>query len=366
MLELAVLSGTIGRTMNRIAFKKLLQKYLDGTTNTNETALIESWYELLNNDYITPISAEELASMEEEIWEKIVSKSNITPINNATSYKNIRFIKKYVYWMAAAIIFGIIATSYLLSKNSSHNQPLTFSENVKQSGLIETANTSNTVLKIKLEDGSYVVLQPNSKIAYPKHFANDKREVFMEGDAFFKVAKNASMPFFVYNQNLVTQVLGTSFIVKTDKFNKQVTVEVKSGKVTVFENNKAITQNNIQTKSNGAIITPNQTCIYNIKERYFVTALSENPEPVVFEDTSSRIFFNFLYEDVKLSDILKTLSMAYAIEIETENEYINACKFTGDLATLSLYDKLELICLSTNNTYEIKGTKILLKGKGCK
>ena len=234
-----------------------------------------------------------------------------------------------------------------------------------QWGLTETVNTANTTLKIKLEDGSYVVLQPNSKIAYPKHFAIDKREVFMEGDAFFKVSKNASRPFLVYNQNLVTQVLGTSFIIKTDKANKQVTVEVKTGKVTVFENNKEITLNNTQQKSNGAIITPNQTCTYNIKERYFITALSENPEPVVTEDTVLHKTFSFLYEDAKLKDVLKTISEAYAIEIVTENDAINICKFTGDLSALPLYDKLELICLSTNHTYEIKSTKILLKGNGC-
>ncbi len=349
--------------MNRIAFKLLLQKYLDGTTNTDETALIESWYELLNNDYVTPITAKELESIEEEMWEKIVSKSDFIPTPSLVTTKNIFYIKKYTYAIAAAAIFGIVAISYIFLMYNTAQHELTYSEKVKQFGLTETVNTTKEALKIKLEDGSYVILQPNSKLAYPKHFGTDKREVFMEGEVFFNVSKNAKKPFFVYNQNLVTQVLGTSFIVKTDVTNKNVVVEVKSGKVTVFENGKQIPLNNLQQKNNGAIITPNQTCTYNIKDRYFITALSENPETIVTEDTASHKVFKFIYDDAKLSDILAMLAKSYAVEIETENEYINACKFTGDLTALSLYDKLELICLSTNNTYEIKGTKILLKGK---
>ena len=68
--------------MNRAAFKILLQKYLNGTTNENETALIESWYQLLDNEFATPISTKEFERIEAEIWDKIVSKSNITKINN--------------------------------------------------------------------------------------------------------------------------------------------------------------------------------------------------------------------------------------------------------------------------------------------
>ncbi len=351
--------------MNRTAFKLLLKKYSDGTANADETALIDSWYELLYNESLPPIAARELESIEEEMWSKIVSKGNIAAVTHHQIAVKTPLRKIIFRWSAAAAVITMISLGGFWLYSDKSSSSIAFEKNSNTAASEEIVNTTKEPLKIKLEDGSYVVLQPDSKIAFPKHFAADKREVFMEGEAFFKVAKNPARPFFVYNQNLVTQVLGTSFTVKADKNNKQVIVEVKSGKVTVFENGKQLNLNNSQQKNNGAIITPNQKCVYNTKDRYFVTALSENPEPIITEDTLLHKPFNFLCEDVKLSDILTTLETAYAIEIVTENENINGCRFTGDLSALTLYDKLELICLSTNHTYEIKGTKILIKGKGC-
>jgi transmembrane sensor len=48
-----------------------------------------------------------------------------------------------------------------------------------------------------------------------------------------------------------------------------------------------------------------------------------------------------------------------------ENENLNNCLFTGDLSAQDLYTKLRILTLTINASYEINGTKILLKGEGC-
>jgi len=48
-----------------------------------------------------------------------------------------------------------------------------------------------------------------------------------------------------------------------------------------------------------------------------------------------------------------------------ENESLAKCLFTGDIKGQNLYDQLEIICESVAATYEIRGTRILIKGSGC-
>ncbi len=51
-----------------------------------------------------------------------------------------------------------------------------------------------------------------SLLRYPTSFIGEKREVFLEGEAFFEVAKDAKHPFIVHTNRHSVEVLGTSFI----------------------------------------------------------------------------------------------------------------------------------------------------------
>lgn len=65
--------------------------------------------------------------------------------------------------------------------------------------------------RIVLADGSEVFLNAGSRLVYPERFAGDKRTVYLEGEAYFKVAKDNGRPFVVESRQLQTQVLGTEF-----------------------------------------------------------------------------------------------------------------------------------------------------------
>ena len=348
--------------MNRNAFKQLLKRYVAGTANDEEKLLIDHWYELLYNDSITALSDDELDSVEQEMWNKIEEEANIAQ-EIITAEKTP--VRKIIFrWAAAAaILTGISFGIYGLF--STQQKSVAYQQGKEQNKLAEVINTSSQIKKIQLEDGTVITLQPLAKLAYPNHFSADKREVYLEGEAFFKVAKNAAKPFLVHSGNLLTQVLGTSFTVKPDATTNQIIVAVKTGRVAVFEDNKRITLNNEQQKNNGTIITPNQKVIYNTGGRSFTTSLVDNPEPVLADGDSAIAPISFLFDDANLKTVLENLGKMYAIDILTENENIYQCRFTGNITGQSLYDKLALICQSTNHQYEIKGTKILIKGKGC-
>lgn len=65
--------------------------------------------------------------------------------------------------------------------------------------------------KIVLSDGTEVWLNAESTLTYPSRFHGAQRIVELDGEAYFKVAKDSARPFIVRSGKLETQVLGTSF-----------------------------------------------------------------------------------------------------------------------------------------------------------
>lgn len=84
--------------------------------------------------------------------------------------------------------------------------------------------------KIKLPDSTEVILNAMSVLKFPDHFTGDSREVFLTGEAYFKVTSNKKFPFIVHTSSGNIKVLGTVFNVQAYDSNKLVTSLV-TGKV---------------------------------------------------------------------------------------------------------------------------------------
>jgi transmembrane sensor len=340
--------------MSRKAFHQLLKKYVDGKCSAEEKQLIDQWYKLLDDNSLLPVTEQEMHGIEERLWKKIqksISKEKDVPV------KRIRFFTVAKVAIAAMLI-GIIALSiyyYFPSKKQIN----ALVETASAKGFQYVRNETSAIKKVWLQDSSIVILQPGAAIAFPKKFAADKREVFLDGVAYFKVSKNPERPFYVYDDDIVTQVLGTSFIIK--KADNEIEVDVLTGRVAVYESSN----NNKQAeKTNGVVITPNQKVTYYTSNHQFVTALVENPVPVPVENKKETAI-KFLYDDALVSQVLNDLQQEYKIQIIVENDKINRCYFTGDIAEQSLYTKLDLLCQAIQANYEIRGTSIVINGKGC-
>lgn len=85
---------------------------------------------------------------------------------------------------------------------------------------------------LTLPDGSQVWLYPDSRLKFPHRFASDKREVVLEGQAYFSVVRNTAQPFLVCAGDMTTKVLGTEFVVSAYA-GAQPQVTLVSGKVEV-------------------------------------------------------------------------------------------------------------------------------------
>ena len=358
--------------MQEERFKILLDKYIARTLDSegiNEFfELVQTGlYDHLINDFLmAELKAKKITDVKlpvhvsHEIMRKIAESDKFSNTTLKVSFKR----NKLLPYLAAASILFIIAISIFLFQNKQSTP--SFTSIIPTTNIINKINITHTPLDYYLPDSSLVTLQSGASIHYKYDYKNKKREVYLEGTACFDVAKNKAMPFYVYCGSVTTRVLGTKFTVN-GQIKDKVAVDVKSGKVQVYENKMMLTDTN--KLSAPVLLFPNQKVVYQEQTKQLNVSLVDKPTLVVKHDnyiSESSVPVSFVFEKTKLKDIVKQLQQNYAIDIVLENEGLNTCVFTGDLTEQDLYTKLKIICLTIDANFQMNGTKILITGSGCK
>ena len=108
--------------------------------------------------------------------------------------------------------------------------------------------------QLTLPDGTQVWLNADSRITYPKAFSGVTREVHVDGEAYFKVAKNARKPFLVHAAGLTVRVIGTEFNVNSYQ-PESVSVTLASGHVAVSSDDPSQSKGSCEITEAGATAT---------------------------------------------------------------------------------------------------------------
>lgn len=323
------------------SYEKLIEKYIAGETTAEEDLQVEQY--LRDNP---ANDSEVLVSEKEEIGQRIRQKL----LANTT-----RKPVKIGWWAAAAASVALLAGIiwYNAPKQIAYFPALSSIWNSDDEGFA-VSNTSRKPQRLTLEDGSVVILQPNSRISYPEHFGERKRIVYLHGEAFFQVKRDVTKPFIVSTENLATQVLGTSFNVKSYDGAGSIEVQVATGRVSVYETSQA-------SGKNGFILTPNQKVVFDKESRKMELGIVKNPVAVKKAESLAR----FEFAETPAADVLALLEKTYGIDIVVEGDVLRNCLFTGDLNELPMFDQLDLICKAVNVEYESRGASLFVYGEGC-
>ena len=143
-------------------------------------------------------------------------------------------------WGAALLVAASLALLFLFHFSTPTEYVVFEATQVAQVVSMETNNGIHTLKiprgmnqQLTLTDGTQVWLNAESTLEYPETFeGKPNREVYLKGEAYFEVTKNASQPFRVKTDALETLVLGTSFNVRAySKEDTQVTLVEGSVKV---------------------------------------------------------------------------------------------------------------------------------------
>lgn len=189
--------------------------------------------------------------------------------------------------------------------------------------------------KLVLPDTSEVILNADSKISYHTNNWENKRNVSLEGEAFFKVAKGKK--FTVETSDGLVTVLGTQFNVENRKGFYEVTCY--EGLVSVTFKGKTVK-------------LPSGSSFLVINTEVIPTEGSKTLEPSWVNNESS-------FKSIPLVFVLKKFERQYNVKVETKNIDTNAL-FTGSFTHKQIELALKSICLPNQIKFKLEKNKVLL------
>ncbi len=249
------------------------------------------------------------------------------------------------FWLRIAASIVLVASFsfwYLQSKEEAS----IVSEKVQ---VIEKSNPKGRRSTITLKDGSTVVLNSESSLSYASNFGEDKRELTLEGEAFFEVIKNPKIPFVVIGGKVTIIALGTSFNVSNFSKDKEVTVSLMTGKVKVMENTPADKSANMSY-----VLEPNEQIKYMKDTKAFEKVQYKGDAAYLWKD--GIISFN----QANLPDIVLKLERWYGVNIDVGNRSNSIVKYDGIFNNQSLENVLKAMSFSLNFKFSIEKKDIKL------
>ncbi len=198
--------------------------------------------------------------------------------------------------------------------------------------------------QLTLSDGTEVWLNSETTLKYPVAFTGKTREVYINGEAYFHVARNEKQPFIVHTGRMDVKVLGTSFNVRAYDDEEEEQTTLVEGSVHVKTNQSATE----------FTMKPNQQ---------FTTNASGGELNTV--DVSSFIAWKegrIYFEDKTIDEIMTILSRWYDINVSYESEYIKNFRFSIDMRRYDDFEKfLEIVGLTKKVKFEIDEKNIIVK-----
>ena len=210
---------------------------------------------------------------------------------------------------------------------------------------------------VTLDDGSLVHLNYNTRLIYPEKFGRGDRNVILEGEAYFMVAKDKSRPFVVHTPDGAIRVHGTEFNVNTrinDNGNDNVNDNVNGGRyrteVVLVKGSISVTP----AKGKEQTMKPGEQCRISNTQ-----CVIENVDvaPYVAWNTGT-----FVFDNCPLETAMKVLSHWYGFEVVYLNEAIKKERITGDFDRYVKPDQLlDAISKSSGLTMRKENKTIFIK-----
>jgi ferric-dicitrate binding protein FerR (iron transport regulator) len=208
------------------------------------------------------------------------------------------------YASVAAIVTIVVGVSYVMLNSGSVKEQYILAANERQR--LEQTGDSQTK-EIELPDGTKIHMNCNSGIEYiQKEFNREKREIWLEGEAYFDVTKQPDRPFIIHSKDITTTVHGTSFNIKAYDSIGEISITVKTGKVEISSGPSVL-----------GLLTPNKQLIYRNETQTHAIA-NRN-----WDDVSAWMEKRLVLCDANVNELKIRLKQIYGIEIIVENNALS-------------------------------------------
>lgn len=319
---------------------EIFERYIQNRASEDEIKRLSSW--IRNNQEISLWLEQQILASSSTIDNEVKMRmlrnieaeidANYSEVTN--KQQNIRFqLKK---WMRVAAMFILpvltaLGMYFYMSKTDSSTGPLVIA--------VERGQKAN----ITLPDGSKVWLNSQSKLTYSDNFNVEKRELQLDGEAYFEVAHNPNKPFIVNSNDIAVEALGTAFGVKAYNEDNLISSILMQGKVRVT------------TPDGEAILMPNDRIMYDKTTRKKIKNTVTNAT-----DFTGWIHNELRFENESLGEIAKSIQRIYNVEIIFATERLKNQRFTGTVNNNSLESVLTIIALTSPVSFQIDSHRVTL------
>jgi transmembrane sensor len=256
------------------------------------------------------------------------------------------FYRRTVYKIAASILFFALCAAWFSEGNLFDRIEYASSSREVSTSM---AQQSHTVL----DDGTEVWLNSNSTLKFPKDFnSNEKREVYLEGEAFFDVAEDKSKPFVVHTQGVAIEVLGTAFNVMSYADDDAVETTLVRGMVSIIPRGNE--------RDGGRILHPDQRAVFDKQTKEVIVHDSVSTGDYIAWREGEMVFDNRTFDY-----ITETMERWYDVSIEVEDEESMSCTFTARFRNKTLREVLDVFRNTESINYRIANKRVLISGKLC-
>jgi transmembrane sensor len=328
----------MGKKMNSELKYDLAIKYLNGSASDLEKAEFDGW---LNSSEENRFQYDDFRKYWELSGNAFANYQPDTEIAWKYVSKNTIYQKespfKTVYRIAVAIaVILAIGLGIKLYKNSTNNI---------NNHLVATIS-NDTIKEIKLEDGSVIWLNANSKLDVPVHFTKKERKVTLNGEAYFEIARDERRPFRIESKNTITEVLGTAFNIRANENETDVTVSVSNGKVAFYSS---------LDKSEKLVLTPGMKGVWKEDSNKLTSITEENQNYLAWKTKILK------FKNTPLTEVCNTISKNYNIRIKVDAGQAKNYLFTGNFENVKVDQMLDIIAstldikfINSNGQFNVK------------
>lgn len=197
--------------------------------------------------------------------------------------------------------------------------------------------------RLVLADGTQVWMNSESELRYPVDFSTNERRVYLKGEAYFEVAKNAEKPFRVEANGIVVEALGTGFDINAYGDKGMITATLIEGRVRVSDMN-----------------TGKECELMPGKQARLLNGLLETLE-VNTEDVIGWTQGRFVFSNMTLEEIATQLVRWYDIRVVFQDNRLRDYRFTGVMKRYRELDNiLEFISETTDVKFQVSGGEVLV------
>lgn len=172
-------------------------------------------------------------------------------------------------------------------------------------------------LTFTLPDSSTVILNSGSEVKYSSDFGK-QRDIWLKGEAFFKVTKNINSPFIVRTNDFDVKVLGTEFNVNGSTINQ--TISLAKGKVNVL----------LKESKDEINLMPNEELVWNAKTKRVIKRNFDVNKSLAWKDNI------LLLDDVKIKDALPEINQFYGVNFVIKDAAISNKHIKGAFKNQSI------------------------------